>query len=165
MGWTGLSYVPMKRILEEMVARKLLKIVEGEDSRSRYRFEITAKGTYVVKYLTEILEFVDSKEEQDPKDVPPVWFMRKAISERGFDLVSPTIVKALPDFSFIAAEKEVDERFDKFSEARKNPSGFYCPECDKRVFSQHGLMIHIARMHKNRKKELIELAYQLYPLK
>lgn len=157
MGWTGLSYMPMKRILEEMVARKLLNLVKGEDSRSRYRFEITEKGAYVVRYLTEVLEFIDSTNELDPKDVPPVWFMRKAIAERGFDLTPPAIVKALPDFSF-REEK-------RFSESRnpRDRQGYYCPGCDKRLFSKHGLMIHIARMHKERKKELIVLAHQLYP--
>lgn len=158
MGWTNLGYVPLKRILEEMVARKLLNVVEGEDSRSKYRFEITAKGTYLAKYMTEILEYVNSGEEQDIKDVPPVFFMRKAIAEKGFDLTRPIIIPSLPDFSTVTEDRE-----EYFSEARKNPSGFYCPECNKRVFSKSGLKIHVSRMHKKQREELHELIEHLYP--
>jgi predicted transcriptional regulator len=57
---TNMSYVPMKKTLDNLVNRGLLSVISNMvGNRSKRRYEITEKGTSVLHYFEGAKELVD----------------------------------------------------------------------------------------------------------
>ena len=152
MTWTGLNYISIKKALEEMIIRKLIRQVNVEgDGRSDYRFEITEKGRYVSLLACELFDyFEETGAEADPLSEPPVWLVRKLVAMKGYSLERPRVVEALPLLEEASERIEVEDP----EVIPPSPAGwFQCPYCPKQIPSERGLKIHIGQMHKEKRGE------------
>jgi predicted transcriptional regulator len=108
-----LNWTAMKHIVLMMAQKKLIDLHSPErsrrgrvlDQRTKTRISPTLKGKYILRILDEMLRYLD--EETPPQVNPPLWLMRKALENKGFDFMGE--LKEMQDLNLLEAPSLLED--------------------------------------------------------
>ena len=88
-----LNWVAMKEVVVRMNEKQLIEVLRPErtrrgrqlDRRTNARISVTLKGKYILRILDEMLRYLE--DETPPQVNPPLWLMRKALENKGFNFM------------------------------------------------------------------------------
>lgn len=170
----GMSWSPCKKLVADLLAKRMIELIgpleirrrntpqgnvrrKDADGRTSSMIEITQKGRYALRWIDELLKFINSP---DTDVRPPLWVLqslyRGNTPQLGVHTRAELEFKLIP--VYLAGSVDLAASF----EVRRKSNRMFCPECRKEVSGLRGLKIHVGKMHAEKKEEILAaLAFYL----